>query len=96
MLPSNLQPLLRCVIKQKRDPGVGSTHRCREISKLAEPMTVLQAENLEGIRDHEALLLVIRGRDSLKALEALQGSISSLRLVRHHSVRVRERFHVSE
>ena len=53
-------------------------------------MTVLQAENLEGIRDHEALLLVIRGRDSLKALEALQGSISSLRLVRHHSVRVRE------
>ena len=54
-------------------------------------MSVLQAKNLESIRDHDTLLLVEGSRDSLKALEALQSSVTTLCLVGHHSVKREER-----
>jgi hypothetical protein len=91
VLPANLQCGERDETSVQRLGLHQATYRCREISELAEPMSVLQAEDLESIRDHNTLLLVVGSWDTLKALETLQSTVSSLRLVGHHSVREERR-----
>ena len=46
---------------------------------------MLQPQDLESVRHYQALDLVIRWRDTLKALESLQGCYTSLGLVWYHS-----------
>jgi phage protein U len=46
---------------------------------------VLQAQNLQGVGHHQPLHKVIGGRHTLKALEALESSGTTLGLVRYHA-----------
>ena len=56
-----------------------------ESSQRAVSPAGLQPEDLEGRGDDHLLLLVIRRGDSLECLQALQGVLSSLGLVRSHA-----------
>ena len=56
-----------------------------EPAEVAEPPAVLQPQHLQGGGDHHPLLFVIRGRDSLEGLQALQGELPALGLVRNHA-----------
>ena len=62
-----------------------SSHLVSESSQRAVPPAGLQPEDLEGRGDDHLLLLVIRRGDSLECLQALQGVLSSLGLVRSHA-----------
>jgi len=56
-----------------------------ESSQRAVSPAGLQPEDLEGRGDDHLLLFVIRRGDSLECLQALQGVLSSLGLVRSHA-----------
>ena len=54
-------------------------------AERAEPPAVLQPEHLQGGGNDHLLLLVIRGRDTLEGLQALEGSLPALGLVGNHA-----------
>eukprot|EP00955_Chlamydomonas_euryale_P100222 365270-Chlamydomonas_euryale.AAC.5 len=62
-----------------------STHRGRQVTQHAEAVTMLQAQRLERVRHDQALDLVVRGRHTLKTLEALERNSTTLGLVGHHA-----------
>ena len=51
----------------------------------AELAAGLESQDSESLRNHHLLLSVVRGRDTLKELDALEGSSTTGSLVGHHS-----------
>jgi hypothetical protein len=56
-----------------------------QISQFAEAVTVLQAEDLEGIWDNQTLYLIVWGWDTLKYLETFQSSSSTWSFMWDHA-----------
>lgn len=56
-----------------------------EVTKAAESVTVLQADDAKAVGDDHALCLVVRGGDTLDASDALERSHATGGLVRDHS-----------
>ena len=63
----DLSALRHCACMQP----VAAAHRVGQVTQFAELVAVLQPQHLESIRYNHALNLVIRWRNTLKALESV-------------------------